>query len=299
MIEQDHDPFLSCLQSCKGKEIYVCPYRGNAGDSLIIAGVIHILRSRGLSMTADPRQAEVILWPGGNFAMYRTCVETLLDILQQSPSAEVIIGPATFRGNSTNWRNLLSNSSERIRWVFARDPVSFENLKDEVVSGGIEIGLSHDPAIHLCQSDWLRRIRLAATDEYVLVSMRDDAKFPGALGRALWWIKCLCPRRYENIMSRLMGEYGAKRNSKRVARSLLGSPRIHIEDVSKNNFEYFVDRIRRASVVHTNRLHGMILAVLLGKPVVAYPTTFRKLEDVFEHSLRSIEGVNVRFAKIP
>ena len=44
--------------------------------------------------------------------------------------------------------------------------------------------------------------------------------------------------------------------------------------------------VRSAAEVHTDRLHCMLLAVMLGKPTFAYPTAYAKLEAVYAHSVR-------------
>ena len=41
----------------------------------------------------------------------------------------------------------------------------------------------------------------------------------------------------------------------------------------------------------------MLVSVMLGKPVYAYETLDDKLEAVYEHSLRGLPGVEVRFIK--
>ncbi len=57
-------------------------------------------------------------------------------------------------------------------------------------------------------------------------------------------------------------------------------------DASLYVFEYFLEMIRSAAEVHTDRLHCMLLAVMLGKPTFAYSTAYGKLEAVCEHSLK-------------
>jgi exopolysaccharide biosynthesis predicted pyruvyltransferase EpsI len=57
------------------------------------------------------------------------------------------------------------------------------------------------------------------------------------------------------------------------------------EDVALRSFDSFVEKVSQASVVHTDRLHTMILGVLLGKEVIAYPTAYSKLEQVYDHSI--------------
>ena len=80
---------------------------------------------------------------------------------------------------------------------------------------------------------------------------------------------------------------------RRVAGSTLP---IMDKDVSQMSFQSFVEYIGRAAQVHTDRLHCMIMAVLLGKEVFAYPTAYPKLESVYEHSIKPWAKVN--FVKI-
>jgi exopolysaccharide biosynthesis predicted pyruvyltransferase EpsI len=72
----------------------------------------------------------------------------------------------------------------------------------------------------------------------------------------------------------------AVRDSKREA-----AVAVVVDDVSGQRFEIFVETVRAARVVHTDRLHVMLLAALLGKRVFAYPTSHAKLEGVYRHSL--------------
>jgi exopolysaccharide biosynthesis predicted pyruvyltransferase EpsI len=44
--------------------------------------------------------------------------------------------------------------------------------------------------------------------------------------------------------------------------------------------------VRSAAEVHTDRLHCMLLAAMLGKPTFAYPTAYGKLEAVYAHSVK-------------
>ena len=66
-----------------------------------------------------------------------------------------------------------------------------------------------------------------------------------------------------------------------------------IIDASALDFESFVETIRCASEVHTDRLHCMLLAVMLGKPTYAYPTSYGKLETIYKHSLKSLASVTL------
>ena len=51
-------------------------------------------------------------------------------------------------------------------------------------------------------------------------------------------------------------------------------------------FEEFVSTIAGAAEVHTDRLHVMIMAALLGEKIFAYGTAYSKLEQVYHHSMQ-------------
>jgi exopolysaccharide biosynthesis predicted pyruvyltransferase EpsI len=64
-------------------------------------------------------------------------------------------------------------------------------------------------------------------------------------------------------------------------------------DVSRQRFEVFAETIRAARVVHTDRLHILLLAAMLGKKVFAYTTSHAKLEGVYRHSLAAWADVTI------
>ena len=68
-------------------------------------------------------------------------------------------------------------------------------------------------------------------------------------------------------------------------RALQPDQAVGILDASKQDVEKFAPTIGHARKIYTDRLHVMLLAAMLGKPVVAYPTSHRKLEIVYQHSL--------------
>ena len=73
---------------------------------------------------------------------------------------------------------------------------------------------------------------------------------------------------------------------------------LRVCDASTYPLPYFLETVRSADEVHTDRLHVMLLAAMLGKPTFAYPTSFGKLEAIYEHSLKSWAHVEfIRDAK--
>ena len=65
-----------------------------------------------------------------------------------------------------------------------------------------------------------------------------------------------------------------------------GNVDLSAEGTHKTDIESFMDRIGACRVVHTNRLHVGIGAALLGREVHLYPGDNRKIEAMFDASLR-------------
>ena len=173
-MHEPNDPFVKFLQTRLDRRVYLKPYRGNSGDELISMGNEVLLKELGIEQVVDPRKADLILWPGGNPAMWQEHLAGWQDCWKQFPNTEFVVAPATFQGSVQDWRTPLETTRARIGGVFARDTVSFRELQSLKLSGGAVIGLGHDPAFHLRNSEWVARHREAATSEYILASFRGD-----------------------------------------------------------------------------------------------------------------------------
>lgn len=68
-------------------------------------------------------------------------------------------------------------------------------------------------------------------------------------------------------------------------RALQTDQAVGILDASKQDVEKFADTIGHARKIHTDRLHVMVLAAMLGKPLVASPASHSKPEIVYQHCL--------------
>jgi exopolysaccharide biosynthesis predicted pyruvyltransferase EpsI len=271
-----NDPFVKFLQARKGARVYLKPYVGNSGDSLIWMGNEMLLNELGVTRVLDPRKADIILWPGGNPTMWQSNLDSWLESWRMFPATEFVVAPATFQGEALDWRTLLKTTNARIGAIFARDTESYRNLQRLELPHKIIIGLGHDPAFHLKDSEWVAKHREAATSEYILASFRRDHE--SALKRSSM-------ENYSKtwLVSSIFSRYQHLRYSKfhlfrlRKIRQICGAKSAVIErDAPLMSFEVFVETVRRASQVHTDRLHCMIMALLLGKEVFAYPTAYAK-----------------------
>ncbi len=288
------NPYVRFLLDNRNRAFYLKPYKGNSGDLLIWLGTERLFEDFAIPRTVDPRKADIILIPGGNQTMWQTNVNVWKDVWLRYPNKDFAVGPTTVQLGVTSWQDDIKRYNARITAIFARDPDSHANLQTCGLEESIRIGLSHDPALYLRDSRWIRDHREAATNEFVLATFRDDlegARKPG--GRLRKWVRPFVPRG----LRRMDGYWrGASRRKKLLQVALHTRSRLPLKqcDVSKYPLEYCVEIVRSAAEVHTDRLHVMLLAVMLGKPTVAYSTAYGKLESVYEHSVK--DWAHVEFA---
>jgi len=281
------DPYVRFLMDNRNREFYLKPWNGNSGDVLIWLGTERLFEDLGIPRTVDPRKADIILIPGGNQTMWQENVDVWNEVLTKYPDKDLAAGPITVQLGVTSWQDDVKRSSARITAIFARDPNSYASLQACGLGASVRIGLSHDPALYLRDSEWIRDHKGAATDEFVLAAFRNDfegARKPG--GRLRKWMRPFVPRGLRRV-DRIWRD--ASRRKKFLQAALHARSGLPLKrcDVSKYPLEYCMEIVRSAAEVHTDRLHVMLLAVMLGKPTVAYSTTYGKLEAVYAHSLKS------------
>lgn len=280
------DPYVCFLLENRRRVFYMKPWNGNGGDVLIWLGTERILRDLGIPRTLDPRAADVILIPGGNQTMWQANVNIWKQVWSRYPDKDFVVGPTTVQFGVTTWLHDIRTSHARITGFFARDPQSEANLKSCGLDREIMIGLSHDPALYLRDSDLVRAHRDAATNDFVLAAFRHDME--GTKGPSQWlgpWA-ALVPPRLLGRMDCYWRTASQRRKVRRAAEYTRRPEPLRVCDPSNHLFEYFVEIIRSAAEVHTDRLHCMLLAVMLGKPTFAYPTSYAKLEAIYAHSVR-------------
>ena len=288
------DPFSACLRGLAGKNCYVKHYIGNSGDELIFAGVSHLLRECGVNQTFDESRADFVLWPGGNPTMWKANIDGWREVLQEHGDKPFIIAPGTFEGSAHGWVGVL-NGAKTITNVFARDAKSFGVLTRQCGEGRFDRALSHDPALALLNSEWLRGQKESAEQRFTLIAMRDDHEAslegPSGLRGA---IVAAMPARIRRKLEWREGFRQRMRRVEAIAASLPKCERIRMHDVSAANPSVFYDTIRQAKEVHTDRLHVMLMAAMLGKRVIAYATSYGKLESVYQRSLAGWADVTFR-----
>jgi exopolysaccharide biosynthesis predicted pyruvyltransferase EpsI len=290
-----NDPFVGFLNARAHKLFYLRPYLGNSGDELIFWGANQLLTDLGIKTTIDPRLADVVLWPGGNPTMWETNIEGWREIWQQFPNVEFVVAPATFQMGYFDWPSILNNEGKKLTGLFARDAESYQNLKKAGLHASVSIGLSHDPALCLRDTEWMASHRAAATNEYVLLAFRSDHEVVDSKGKSANLTINYLPKWIARRISWRLSRNARARKIEKITRTLPPASKVVDWDVSLANFHVYVEGVQRASIVHTDRLHVMLLAAMLQKPIVAYQTTYGKLEAVFENSLK--EWAQVSFQR--
>lgn len=298
-----NDPYIHFLLARKQKAFYTKPYVGNSGDALIRLGTIQLLSDLDIKTTVNPKKADVILWPGGNPTMWSGNINGWQETWARFPEKEFVVGPSTFQMYVYDWSKMINESKAKITGLFARDPESFKNLQKASLPKTINIGLSHDPALYLRNCSWLEEHKEAVTQEYVLLAFRDDHEADSskrgpllkAFNLSLKFFALFLPTTIVYGGRQLIWRCDRDRRAAVVARKMGSNCPLKVCDASKLDFESFVDTVRRAKEVHTDRLHTLLLSVMLGKPVFAYPTSYGKLEAIYEHSLKSWSNIKFVF----
>jgi|WetSurMetagenome_2_1015567.scaffolds.fasta_scaffold48201_2 hypothetical protein len=297
-IDWSADEYPEFLKTRRDRLFHVYPYGGHSGDVFIRMGTAEMLSDLGIRTTVDPRAADVILWAGGYLTMWADNLRTLSALLDGNPRAECIVGPTTFNDKGCQWQPVITRYAGRVSALFARDKRSHEHLRQTGLPGGIRLGLSHDPALYLRDRPLMTAYREAGSADYILVAMRTDHESSPPKSPALRVLQKVLPGSLSAHWGLASRRSFARRRAKRIAHSLeaSGLP-VRIKDIPRICHDYFLEVVRGAREVHTDRLHAMLVSVMLGKPIFAYETLDDKLESVYEHSLRGRPGVDIRFVK--
>jgi exopolysaccharide biosynthesis predicted pyruvyltransferase EpsI len=283
----NRDIYIQFLNQQKNQSFFCCPYPGNPGDRLIRRGTLQLLTDLDVKTTNDQQQADILLFPGGCPTIWPDVMDLIVKTLENYPDKKIVIGPATFEFGFTDWPDIFSRYANRIAGLFCRDNRSYQNLTTAELPETIVQGLSHDPAIYLKNFKWLEELKSDLSEEYILVALRRD--------------KEMLPSAEERLTRKIMPLLSEKKSAK-ILHWAKKSAKLHkLKDIRKScardlpirdveiwllDDSQYLQTICGAKEVHTDRLHVMIVAAMLGKKVFAYKTLYGKLENVYEHSLK-------------
>lgn len=288
----DNDPYINCLKENKRKVFFLVRYAGNAGDVLIRMATKEILKDLEITWSESIDAADIILWPGGSFSMWRSGIKTFKNLILKYPKKKFILGPSTLLQSVFMVKLQLSKFRKNIIGIFARDPNSMRYLNRGSFCKNVNIGLSHDVSFYYFGSQWVENYKKLSSEEYILAVFRNDLESEGCRNML---IRSLCQILPYEIGKKIYpvfnkSSYNDKCKSVKRRAKLKGA-QLLIEEISKSDFNDYLNTILKAKEIHTDCLHVFILSAMLGKKVFAYKTAYDKLERIYFHSMKKIPGV--------
>ncbi len=168
----------------------------------------------------------------------------------------IILGPQSYWFPKTDINRTLRYAQQEVH-LFAREKYSFQLLRSLELPENIHIHLSPDTAFYLQKDDFN-----SPPGTYDLVYLRDD---------------------HESVIStNLKNAFMCSLQHSVVAK-----------DATIESLRQYVETVKGAKRIFTDRLHVGILGVILEKRVIFFPNVYHKNIGVYEYSLRKYS--NVRF----
>jgi exopolysaccharide biosynthesis predicted pyruvyltransferase EpsI len=295
---------------------------GNNGDRLIEIAGRAALSECGLVTARRPESAAVIVVNGGGaMAAGFRGLEALAALARRFPRTPLVVLPSLFDVLAPSFHDALQAHRAPVL-LFAREEASLQALVAAGIEKVAEVGVDHDMAFSLRDSDFLRTLRTSTAASHLLVVERTDREeFTGrrdvltALEREQpAWVRAAFPaplrrgvREGLAVLRRRAFRMGALRDEStpfaRAARALVSKDMpalahlpVLAADISQTSlcgFDTFCRLIAESAAVVTTRLHVAVLAALLDKQVYIAPGPGPKLRAVYEYSMAAMPNVHL------
>jgi|Deesub1362A_J573_1020465.scaffolds.fasta_scaffold01190_4 exopolysaccharide biosynthesis predicted pyruvyltransferase EpsI len=313
----------------RGARIFFDPLWGNNGDKLIALGSLEAFRRHGIKLTRSPKHAQAIVLNGGGGMTPRWgALGVLYNYVRSYPNKMIVVLPSSWESVETGGlTDALSLPRRAPVFLFAREKYSLEALYAlSVKYKNLTVGLDHDMAFQLQDTDFLARLKRRAEAKHILVVERKDKEaspgvkcsrpvlislisnvVPAGVRTALPLrtrvkiASLLAP--VERLITKLQtGSYEESAFYEQALQLVKNNHREHadlpvyVADVSLPtvcNFRNFCLAVAHAAVVITTRLHVAILAALLGKPTYLKEGPWHKIKGVYEYSLKEFGYVEM------
>ena len=280
------DLFESFLEINKKKKTLLVTPGGNHGDTLIHMGHIKKLKEygydyscfnlekmysgnpllgikylanivlwkmgskKGFKLVEVPKGTELILFEGGGYINDVWFGPTLLNQVMKRNNQPVAVGPQSYRFKKASMETY---DPEREIFLFCREKLSFEHMRQMDLSDNIQLNVSPEVALYLTREDLVEYITPRKTG-YQLVAFREDKE--SAVSN---YVK-------DEIIDQC-------NNPVRKDISVTGS------------FNDFISIVEYSDEIYTDRLHVAILGSILDKKVTLFGNMYHKNKGVWEYSL--------------
>lgn len=300
------DALAGFLAPLVGRPVYFEPLSGNNGDRLIEMGSRHVLTQHGIAFAATPAEADAIVINGG--AGMTDLWQAGLDVLGRyariHPDKPLAVLPTTFSLAPAKLASILA-PRRGPTLLLGRERFSLDVLNAAELGPRVKIGIDHDMAFRLADSEFFTALWGRRSQRHILVVERGDAEsatglreraLGPAIVRSAW--RRVVPRAVSRCVKRHVVNR-AYRDSPFVADSVrrvrddrpsLAATRVIAADISRPDlyqFDAFADLVATAAAVVTTRLHVGILSAMLRKPTYLRTTgaPYRKIQGIYEYSL--------------
>jgi exopolysaccharide biosynthesis predicted pyruvyltransferase EpsI len=268
-----------------------------------VRGAEHSLELSRVKLVGDPADAELILINGGGSfnTFWSGALTVTTDLRGQFPEKHVVVGPQTYSFNDEMVKNLqtLSKIGSAPLTFFARDRPSYELVTTHLskASPNVSVRLSPDLAFELIGSDWIKGRLNQKREDHLLFAFRNDVESPFPLLRKVAWTQRKAgwaKRRVQTVAIKVIRRLVQLQRipvGRAIAKDYLGGkvsdrPALYMDVSCLGTFDQFIESIERSSLVVTDRLHAVIYAYLIDKPVaLVIGDHYHKIRGVYDLSM--------------
>ena len=230
---------------------------------------------------------------GGNFGdLYPEHVNLLLHILKEYPRNQIVVLPQTVFFRDKRQKEMICSPMRKHAKlsIFVRDLHSLDELQK---SGLNDITAMPDMAHHLV-GKLIPNPAIGADDPlYFIRRDEEGGNIPSTLAfdsrDAVDWVDCISPK--DRIAFILL--FRAVRGLRAVGSSIT---LYHLwYKLRDSKVRSGVELLSRSTTIYTNRLHAVLLGLLLGRNVVAFDNSYGKLSEYYQTWLSEVP--NLKFLK--
>ena len=276
---------LEYLSSFRDEVVHHCPNFGNAGDALIAHATYQLFQKCGvrykhISRRGSAKGKVIMFGGGGNLVDYY--VSGALRIAKFHREAKkLVILPQSINAHEDVLRKLGSNVD-----IICRERASFEFAKREAPSANVM--LMDDLAFSVDTADTMKPLGVGNWIDPVFWAYRLKCAIAKPLlstgGK---------PTKVDGVRKVVhCFRTDVEKTNRPLPPGNVDAARIfeigylHGETYARLVSHSFLHFLNQFDEIHTNRLHGCIGGILLGKTVYLHPNRYYKNQRVYEYSIR-------------
>jgi exopolysaccharide biosynthesis predicted pyruvyltransferase EpsI len=269
-VQKAHtSPVREFLSEFRNRRVVYVHNPGNAGDSVIACAMMEALTQQNITWDLATLDGDVtgriVLIPGGGnlVPMYDHVATAIRNFVRKAKLLVVL--PHTIAGHP-EVLSLLDESCV----VFCRDATNYRYVLEQTDRCKVYIG--HDLTFFLNGPEWLNANYTTQRQDFFLSRMEKDVyDWRGALANARFF--------------RTDAEHMGRFKPGDIDISALFESGAWPETAPTDAWA-FLEAIRLAENIETDRLHVAIGAAILGKPCNLYDNSYGKNRAVYRHSIR-------------